>query len=160
MTVAHRAMTQLETWPDLVSAPPRCTVGLALSSAEGDVVHFHSEDSADVRLTRAAVQRLLPHLRHSSAIRVKPGGDWVTVLLDCDADIALLLTLVSVALKEHGAVPTGLTPVPCDWQGPEPPGTAAAVPAAVPSPAASADGAAVGKWRAFGRFLAHGAHGH
>lgn len=113
-------------------------------------MHFHSEDSADVCLTPAAIQRLLPHLLHSSAIRVTPGGAWVTVLLDCDADIALLLTLVSVALKEHGATPPGLAPVPCDWQGPEPPG---------PPPAVPQGGAAAGKWRAIGRLLAHGVHG-
>ncbi|MEU9955769.1 luciferase family protein [Streptomyces sp. NPDC050982] len=118
MTAAHRAMALLETWPNLVSGPPRCTVGQAFASAGHEIVHFHSDDSADLYLTRTAVERLLPQLVHASAIRVRPGASWITVLLDCDADVQLLLGLVSVALKEHGAVTPRRPSPPCDWERP------------------------------------------
>ncbi|MCZ4511165.1 DUF5519 family protein [Streptomyces sp. ActVer] len=118
MTAAHRAMALLETWPNLVSGPPRCTVGQAFATAGHEIVHFHSDDSADLYLTRTAVERLLPQLAHASAIRVRPGASWITVLLDCDADVQLLLGLVSVALKEHGAVTPRRPSPPCDWERP------------------------------------------
>ncbi|NGO11944.1 DUF5519 family protein [Streptomyces sp. HC44] len=118
MTAAHRAMALLESWPNLVSGSPKCTVGHAFTSAGHDIVHFHSADSADLYLTRTAVERLLPQLLHNSAIRVSPGASWITVLLDCDADVQLLLGLVSVALKEHGAVSPQRPSPPCDWERP------------------------------------------
>ncbi|MZD09612.1 hypothetical protein GTW43_31710 [Streptomyces sp. SID5785] len=116
MTAAQIAMTELGTWPDLVSGPPRCAVGHAFGAAGHDLVHFHSDDCADLYLTSSAVQRLLPQLRRASAIRVHPGASWITVLLECDTDVHLLLSLVSVALKEHGehACPSP----PCDWERP------------------------------------------
>ncbi|MEI5103531.1 DUF5519 family protein [Streptomyces sp. PmtG] len=174
MTAAQRAMTQLESWPHLVSGPPRCAVGWSFSTpgapgtAGYELVHFHSDDAADVCLTRAAVDRLRPQLTHSSAIRVRPGASWITVLLDCDMDVALLLTLVSVGLKAHddalasGAVPGRPGPAadapspPCDWEAracPAPQGPAA--------PPASADGARFGlraTWKAVGRLIPHGHH--
>ncbi|WP_221348457.1 luciferase family protein [Streptomyces beigongshangae] len=118
MTAAPRAMALLETWPNLVSGPPRCAVGLAFASAGHEIVHFHSDDSADLYLTPTAVERLLPQLLHSGAIRVRPGASWITVLLDCDSDVQLLLGLVSVALKEHGAAPPHRPSPPCDWERP------------------------------------------
>ena len=118
MTAAHRAMALLETWPNLVSGSPRCTVGHAFASAGHEIVHFHSDDSADLCLTPTAVERLLPQLLHTSAIRVRPGATWITVLLDCDADVQLLLGLLSVALKEHGGVPSRRLSPPCDWERP------------------------------------------
>ncbi|MER5890632.1 luciferase family protein [Streptomyces sp. NPDC001941] len=116
MTAADRAMTRLQTWPDLVSAPPGCAVGHGFTTGECELVHFHSDNAADVHLTRTAVARLLPHLRGSSAIQVTPGAGWVTVLLDCDADVDLLLSLISVALKALGAGGAGRAADPCDWQ--------------------------------------------
>ncbi|MET7516818.1 luciferase family protein [Streptomyces sp. NPDC005480] len=164
MTAAHRAMTQLESWPNLVSGSPRCAVGRAFGTAGCDIVHFHANDAADLYLTRTAVERLLPLLRDSTAIRVRPGASWITVLLDCDDDVALLLTLISMALKEHEAfgVPeeecaeprTARTAAPCDWE-----------PRAIPSPRASGPAAPSGPahhgrvhdaWKAVGRMLPHG----
>ena len=134
-------MTLLESWPNLVSGPPKCTVGQAFASAGHEIVHFHAADCADLHLTSTAVERLLPQLRHSSAIRVRPGASWITVLLDCDADVELLLCLVSVALKEHseengeggGSEDARRRPsLPCDW---ERPAELPAVPAARPGAA-------------------------
>lgn len=153
MTVADRAMTQLESWPNLISGSPRCAAGRAFGTTGHDIVHFHSDDAADLHLTHAAVHRLLPHLQHSTAVRVHPGSSWITVLLDCDSDVALLLTLVSVALKEHdgagGDPPEGPSTL-CDWQPP-----------AIPSPRAGAFAAVRHRrvpaaWKAVGRFIPHG----
>ncbi|MCX3060067.1 luciferase domain-containing protein [Streptomyces beihaiensis] len=114
MTAAQRAMTELGTWPNLVSGPPRCSVGHAFGCAGHDLVHFHSDDCADLYLSSPVVQRLLPQLSHNSAIRMRPDSSWITVLLDCDTDVHLLLSLVSVALKEHDA--HNCPSPPCDWE--------------------------------------------
>ncbi|MFE4857727.1 luciferase family protein [Streptomyces sp. NPDC056670] len=153
MTAAHRAMDQLESWPNLVSGPPRCAVGRALFTAECEVVHFHSGFAADLHLTHPAIERLRPELRHSTAIRLKPGSAWVTVLLDCDADVDLLLTLVSVALKAHtGRAPNALAP-PCTWYRPTGPlRRVAESPVLVLEPR----GVIPAARRAVGRFLPHG----
>lgn len=153
MTVADRAMTQLESWPNLISGSPRCAAGRAFGTTGHDIVHFHSADAADLHLTHAAVHRLLPHLQHSTAVRVHPGSSWITVLLDCDADVALLLTLISVALKEHdgaGGDPAEGPSALCDWQ-----------PQSMPPPRAGT--AAAGRhrrvpaaWKAVGRLIPHG----
>ncbi|MFB8272293.1 luciferase family protein [Streptomyces sp. NPDC055955] len=162
MTAAHRAMTQLESWPNLVSGSPRCAVGRSFGTAGCDIVHFHANDAADLYLTRTAVERLLPQLLDSTAIRVRPGASWITVLLDCDDDVALLLTLISVALKEHDAVRgleeerggprTPRTAAPCDWEPRATPAPRAAAPVA----ASVHHGRVHDAWKAVGRMLPHG----
>ncbi|MBL1106675.1 DUF5519 family protein [Streptomyces sp. 5-8] len=99
MTLASRALAQLATWPDLRQAVPSCGLGRALTSAQGEVVHFHSERDVDLRLTDRAVRRFAKDLRDSGAIRIVPGSQWVTLRLDAASDVDLLLTLVSVALQ-------------------------------------------------------------
>ncbi|MGW2817017.1 luciferase domain-containing protein [Streptomyces sp. NPDC001415] len=117
------------------------------------MVHFHSGFAADLHLTHMAIERLRPELRHSTAIRLKPGSAWVTILLDCDSDVDLLLTLVSVALKAHTGSPPNLLPSPCTWYRPAgplqrvPERTVLELPATGMFPAAR---------RAVGRFLPHG----
>ncbi|MFF4183208.1 luciferase family protein [Streptomyces sp. NPDC001691] len=146
-------MEQLQSWPNLVSGPPRCAVGEALFTAECEVVHFHSGFAADLHLTRTAIERLRTELRHSTAIRLTPGSAWVTILLDCDSDVDLLLTLVSVALKAHTGAPPGPLLSPCTWYRPAvplqsgPERTVLELPVRGMMPAAR---------RAVGRFLAHG----
>ncbi|MFF1737707.1 luciferase family protein [Streptomyces sp. NPDC058247] len=166
MTAAHRAMTQLESWPNLVSGSPRCAVGRAFGTAGCDIVHFHANDAADLYLTRTAVERLLPQLRDSTAIRVRPGASWITVLLDCDDDVALLLTLISVALKEHDAVSgheeeyggprAARSAPPCDWEPQAIRAPRAAGQAAVSAPGAAHHGRVHDAWKAVGRMLPHG----
>ena len=107
MTPAQKAMRQLETWPDLSPCPADCGTGRALRSAHHEIVHFHSERDVDLQLTARAIQRLHYDFAESTAIRMVPGSRWVTVHLDCDADVDLLLGLVSVALKTHTAQRTG-----------------------------------------------------
>ncbi|MYR55849.1 hypothetical protein GTY54_06165, partial [Streptomyces sp. SID625] len=51
MTLATRALAQLATWPDLMEAAPSCGTGQALSSAHGEIAHFHSDRDVDPKLT-------------------------------------------------------------------------------------------------------------
>lgn len=101
MTLAQRAMEQLEVWPDLSSGPAGCGAGRALRSVHSEIVHFHSDRDVDLHLTAGAIRRFHDDLRESTAIRLIPGSDWVTVHLDCDTDVDLLMSLVSAALKAH-----------------------------------------------------------
>jgi hypothetical protein len=101
MTLAQRALERLEAWPDLTAGPASCGTGRALRSPHSEIVHFHSDSEADLHLTSRAIQRISGDLAESTAIRMVPGSRWVTVHLDCDTDVDLLLSLVSVALKAH-----------------------------------------------------------
>ncbi|MEW2051935.1 DUF5519 family protein [Streptomyces sp. NBC_00377] len=101
MTAASRALTRLATWPDLTEVRPSCGTGRAVRSGGVEIVHFHSDRSVDLHLTAAAIRRFERDLRHSTAIRLLPGSAWVTVRLECETDIDLLMTLVSAALQAH-----------------------------------------------------------
>ncbi|WP_159025109.1 luciferase family protein [Streptomyces sp. MUSC 125] len=99
MTLASRALAQLATWPDLRQTAPSCGLGQGVSSAQGEIVHFHSDRDVDLRLTDRAIRRFAKDLRDSGVIRIVPGSPWVTLRLDAASDVDLLLTLVSVALQ-------------------------------------------------------------
>lgn len=101
MTPAERAYERLHAWPDLRAEQPSCGTGRALRSAHGEIAHFHSARDVDLRLTDRTLRRRAADLRGSSAIRVVPGSRWVTVHLDCDTDVDLLLSLMSLALKDQ-----------------------------------------------------------
>lgn len=105
MTLASRALAQLATWPDLSQAAPSCGLGQAVSSAEGEIAHFHSDRDVDLRLTDRAIRRFAEDLKGSGAIRIVPGSQWVTLRLDASSDVDLLLTLVSVALQAQQSWP-------------------------------------------------------
>ncbi|MEU6403407.1 luciferase family protein [Streptomyces sp. NPDC046985] len=117
MTLATRAFAQLATWPDLMEATPSCGNGRAVSSAQGEIAHFHSDRDVDLHLTCRAVRRLAADLRRFAAVRVVPGSSWVTIRLDASADVDLLLSLTSVALKALQSAPgedRGTAPVGCN----------------------------------------------
>ncbi|MFF0201174.1 luciferase family protein [Streptomyces sp. NPDC005017] len=99
MTPAQRARECLTVWPDLSPGPATCGTGHALRSSYGEIVHFHTGHDVDLHLTDRTIGRLASNFGASTAIRLVPGSGWVTVHLDCDADVDLLLSLVSVALK-------------------------------------------------------------
>ncbi|MFF9125585.1 luciferase family protein [Streptomyces sp. NPDC014889] len=113
MTLAARALSQLATWPDLTEAVPSCGNGQALSSVGGEIAHFHSDRDVDLRLTVRAIRRLERDLRRFAAIRVVPGSSWVTVRLDGSADVDLLMSLMSVALKAQQGPPDDGRTTPC-----------------------------------------------
>ncbi|MCX4910888.1 luciferase family protein [Streptomyces sp. NBC_00878] len=105
MTLAVRAMTQLAGWPDLVEVRPSCGTGRALRSAQSEIVHFHSDQDVDLHLTARAMQRFEGHLKDATAIRMVPGSRWVTIRLEVNTDIELMLTLASLALQAHQTWP-------------------------------------------------------
>ncbi|MGW0998152.1 luciferase domain-containing protein [Streptomyces sp. NPDC002520] len=105
MTLASRAFAQLATWPDLRRTAPSCGLGQAVSSIQGEIAHFHSARDVDLRMTDRAVRRFAKDMRHTGAIRIVPGSQWVTLRLDAASDVDLLLTLVSVALQAQQVWP-------------------------------------------------------
>ncbi|MDG9715634.1 luciferase family protein [Streptomyces sp. DH24] len=118
MTLAQRALEQLEAWPDLTAGPAGCGTGRALRTARAEIVHFHSERDVDLHLTQRAIQRFHYDLQGSSALHLVPGSRWVTVHLDCETDVALLMSLVSIALKAHQTWPSpddGPAPGRCNF---------------------------------------------
>ncbi|WP_121750345.1 luciferase family protein [Streptomyces sp. E2N166] len=115
MNLAQRALERLKAWPDLTSGPASCGTGRALRSVRDEIVHFHSDRDVDLHLTHRAIQRFHYDLGGSSAIRMVPGSRWVTVHLDCDADVDLLLSLVSIALKAHQTRPPADLPSKCNF---------------------------------------------
>ncbi|MFF3847219.1 luciferase family protein [Streptomyces sp. NPDC002328] len=110
MTLAQRALERLEVWPDLSRGRASCGAGRALRSVHSEILHFHSDHDVDLHLTVPAIQRIHRDLRASTAVRVVPGSRWVTVHLDCDTDVDLLMSLVSVALKAHLTAPPDTGP--------------------------------------------------
>ncbi|MFF8012173.1 luciferase family protein [Streptomyces sp. NPDC007929] len=105
MTLAQRALERLQAWPDLMAGPASCGNGRALRSVRDEIVHFHSARDVDLHLTHRAIQRFQDGFAATSAIHLLPGSCWVTVHLDCEADVDLLLSLVSIALKAHQSPP-------------------------------------------------------
>ncbi|WP_063775102.1 luciferase domain-containing protein [Streptacidiphilus anmyonensis] len=116
MSAAERAREQLVGWPDLTLGQSSCGVGTSLSSGGREIVHFHTGPQTDVQLTPAAIARLDERLRESTAVRLHADSGWVTVLVECDTDIDLLSTLVSVALQANAAQHPTLVPTPCNFQ--------------------------------------------
>ncbi|MFD4524404.1 luciferase family protein [Streptomyces sp. NPDC058470] len=113
MTLALRAMTRLANWPDLAEALPSCGTGRALRSEQAEIVHFHSEQDVDLHLTSRAILRFEGYLKDVPAVHIVPGSRWVTIRLEVDSDIDLLLTLVSFALYAHQSWPApGEAPSP------------------------------------------------
>ncbi|MFD8546904.1 luciferase family protein [Streptomyces sp. NPDC059649] len=49
------------------------------------------------------IDRLRPALQRSSALKLPPASDWITVRLESGSDIDLLATLVSAALLATGS---------------------------------------------------------
>lgn len=115
MTLAQRALDRLQAWPDLSPGPASCGTGRALRSVRDEIVHFHTGRDVDLHLTQRAIQRFQYDLSGSSAIRLVPGSRWVTVHLDCDADVHLLLSLVSIALKAQQTRPVADRASACNF---------------------------------------------
>ncbi|MFD7935343.1 luciferase family protein [Streptomyces sp. NPDC059755] len=105
MTLAARALTQLSAWDDLTETEPSCGTGRALRSPQGEIAHFHSGSDVDLYLTARSIRRFEEQFSRSAAIRLVPGSQWLTLRLDGEADMHLLMTLVSLALQAHQAWP-------------------------------------------------------
>jgi hypothetical protein len=70
----------------------------------GQILHFHDEDHAHLRLTRPVIDRLRDVLAQCG-IDVTPDDDWIGMRLETPSDITLLVMLVSVAIKANSSAP-------------------------------------------------------
>lgn len=113
MTLALRAMDRLANWADLTEAAPSCGTGRALCSGPAEIAHFHTARDVDLHLTTWAIRRFEQDLGSATAVRLVPGAQWVTVRLEVDTDIDLLMTLVSLALRAHQRGPRDVAPARC-----------------------------------------------
>ncbi|MFC1429802.1 luciferase family protein [Streptacidiphilus sp. N1-3] len=114
MKAACRAWEQLESWSDLTNAPASCGQGRALVTGASEIVHLHNDHDADLHLTHEAIERLQAELEQSTAVRLHPGTDWITLHLDCDRDAELMVSLVSVALQAHARPRPESSASPCN----------------------------------------------
>jgi hypothetical protein len=80
-------------------------VGVGVGPLTGQILHFHDESYAVLRLTRPVIDRMHEALAHSRRIFMVPGDDWIGIRLETPSDVALLVTLVSVAIKANVGVP-------------------------------------------------------
>jgi hypothetical protein len=102
---AGRVIASLSAWPGVRTAPADCGVGVGVGTLAGQVLHFHDESYADLRLTRPVLDRMHEALAHSGRIFMVPGDDWIGIRLETASDVALLVPLVSVAIKANLGVP-------------------------------------------------------
>lgn len=116
-STAERVAAQLTAWPGLDTGRPSCGVGRGFAFHGTQVLHLHTGDEADLRLTRPFIDRLDQVLAESGQIVIRPGDDWVTVRLDTDTAGSLLITLTSLAIQavEERAAPAR----PCTWERPK-----------------------------------------
>jgi hypothetical protein len=108
---AH-VIAQAGSWPRVRTVRASCGVGMALTVDGREIVHFHGEGEAELRLTRPVVARLHGPWVESGRPGMEPRSDWVSVRLDSSNDVALVVSLVSVAIKAAAPPrPQGLSTV-------------------------------------------------
>jgi hypothetical protein len=112
-SAAERVAAQLTTWPGLEAGRPSCGAGRGFSFRGGQILHLHTGEEADLRLSRTFVERLDKVLVESGQVVTRPDDDWVTVLLDTDTDGAMLISLMSLAIRA-AEKPEGSQP--CTWE--------------------------------------------
>jgi hypothetical protein len=118
-SAAERVAAQLTTWPGLEAGRPSCGAGRSFSFQGGQILHLHTGEEADLRLSRVFAQRLDKVLVESGQVVIRPDDDWVTVLLDTDTDGAMLISLMSLAIR---AAAEAKVAQPCTWQRTRPGG--------------------------------------
>jgi hypothetical protein len=104
---AGRVIALLSAWPAVRADRADCGVGIGLGTQAGQILHFHDESYADLRLTRPVIGRMHEVLAESGRVLMVPDDDWIGMPLETSSDAALLVTLVSLAIKAN----TGASPV-------------------------------------------------
>jgi hypothetical protein len=112
-SAAERVAAQLAQWPGLKTGRPSCGAGRGFSFRGGEILHLHTGEEADLRLSRDCVERLDTVLMGSGQVVVRPGDDWVTILLDTDTAGAILISLTSLAIR---AAEEPAPARPCTWE--------------------------------------------
>jgi hypothetical protein len=103
-----RVISQVTAWPSVSAGRAACGMGVGLSVNTHQIVHLHPQGGAHVRLTRAVIARMEDALVQSGRVEMAASTDWVSMRLDSDGDVALLLSLVSVAIKAISSEPAGV----------------------------------------------------
>ncbi len=110
---AGRVIALLSAWPGLQPGQADCGVGVGVRTPAGQILHFHDESYADLRLTRPVIDRMRQALDQCGRVFLVPGDDWIGMRLETPSDVALLVPLVSVAIKANlGAPPPPSAAVP------------------------------------------------
>jgi luciferase-like monooxygenase len=112
-SAAERVAAQLATWPGLKTGRPSCGAGRGFSFRGGEILHLHTGEEADLRLSLDFVERLDTVLVESGQVVLRPGDGWVTVRLDTDTAGAILISLTSLAIR---AAEESARRQPCTWQ--------------------------------------------
>ena len=94
-----RAVAQLSSWPAL--AAHDTPYGPAFSVGDIEILRLASSEQVRVRLSARAIRRLEPELRDCDQVRPCADGAWVSVIVEAEPDLDLLLALTSVAIKAH-----------------------------------------------------------
>jgi hypothetical protein len=118
-STSDRIAAQLMTWPGLEAGRPSCGTGHGFSVHGNQILHLHTGDEADLRLTHVFARRLDTVLTDSRDVMVRPGDDWVTVRLSSDTAGSLLISLTSVAIRAHEEPRKAQ---PCTWERARPRG--------------------------------------
>jgi hypothetical protein len=96
---AERAIEQLRDWPALNLCQADCGAGMGVAVHTHQIVHLHRPDEAELCLTWPVIQRLSTALDGNRQVSYMRGSDWIRLRLDCDGDVMLLSSLVSVAIQ-------------------------------------------------------------
>ncbi|MFC4048596.1 three-helix bundle dimerization domain-containing protein [Actinomadura syzygii] len=119
ISLADYVVGQLNGWPALRLCQADCGFGQAFACDGDQIVHLHGCDQAELYLTWPLVQRLRGPLGERASVRIRPGSGWVEMFLGGHGDVALLVSLVSVAIKAHSAAvdtaPPQLGPCPLGY---------------------------------------------
>jgi hypothetical protein len=107
-SLADKVITEVTAWPAVSVTRADCGNGIGLTAGAHQIVHLHESERAQVRLTRPVIERMEDALADSGQVQLDGGGDWVSVRLAGDTDAALLVSLVSVAIKACAAEPPGV----------------------------------------------------
>jgi hypothetical protein len=96
-----------------------CGIGTGVGTPAGQILHFHGDSYADLRLTRPVIDRMHEVLAQSGRLFIVPDGDWIGMRLETSSDAALLVTLVSLAIKANAGTPPSAWPAsPCSADRP------------------------------------------
>ncbi|WP_246075481.1 luciferase family protein [Nonomuraea terrae] len=94
-----RAVAELRSWPALAVSDTRR--GAVFTVRGTEIVRQTGAAEVRVRLTAPAIGRLGPYLDACDQVQPCADGAWVTVQVDAEPDLELLLALTSVAIKAH-----------------------------------------------------------
>jgi hypothetical protein len=96
-----RVLEQLRQWPALQVAADGA--GAVVSTTDGgtEILLLGTSGEAELRLTWQLIQKLGATLADNERVRTEPGSDWIRVRLHVSSDARLLISLMSLAIREH-----------------------------------------------------------